>query len=202
MKDTYKTLARESPESIYKEKGSKFIAQAFHINSEAQAQEHLDMLWQKHAKASHICYAWQLGKNYDSYRANDDGEPTYSAGMPIYNQIQAFELTEVLVTVIRYYGGTNLGVGGLVQAYKTSAHACLERGHIITRNIKYIMRLQFDYAKLHMVMRLIKEKNLTLIAQEMHLDCRIDIEVRKRDAQRIKKNIEAIAGITLELIKN
>lgn len=107
QKESYKTIAKASPKFILKEKGSKFLGRAFPIKSEEDAQSILEELWREHPKATHICYAWQLGTDYDQYRANDDGEPTHSAGMPIYHQIQSFELTQVLVVVIRYYGGTN-----------------------------------------------------------------------------------------------
>ncbi|MDX1462479.1 MAG: YigZ family protein, partial [Marinirhabdus sp.] len=144
-----------------------------------------EQLQKKHHTARHFCYAWQLGKEYEQYRANDDGEPSNSAGMPIYGQLQSFDVTNILVVSVRYFGGTKLGVGGLIQAYKTSAQLALEASKIVTRTINEQFSLAFEYPEMNTVMRMIKEEELQIVAQEMHLSCNITISVRKNDAQRI-----------------
>ncbi len=185
IKDTYRTITKPSPETLYKEKGSKFLGYAFPVTNEEQIKEHIEALRKEHHNARHWCYAWQLGKNYDQYRANDDGEPSNSAGMPIYGQIQSFDVTNVLVVSVRYFGGTKLGVGGLIQAYKTSAQLALEASNIVERTIDVVYRLHFDYPEMNIVMRLIKEEDLRIINQDLALDCKIDIAVRKKEANRI-----------------
>ena len=131
--DTYKTIEFPSEEILFKEKGSKFFGYAFPVTTEEAIKEHLEILKKQHHTARHWCYAWQLGKSYELYRANDDGEPSNSAGMPIYGQLQSFELTNILLVVVRYFGGTKLGVGGLIQAYKTTAQWALEASEIIEK---------------------------------------------------------------------
>ena len=120
-KDTYITITQPSPEVLHKDRNSKFYGYAFPVTSEDEIKTCLDQLKKKHYQAGHFCYAWQLGMTYDSYRYNDDGEPSNSAGAPIYGQLQSFDLTNVFVVVVRYFGGTKLGVGGLIQAYRTTA---------------------------------------------------------------------------------
>jgi len=199
-RDTYKTIAKTSEESLFKDRGSKFIGQAHPVKSEAQVEEVLAALHQQHNKASHICYAWQLGKNYEQYRANDDGEPNNSAGQPIYGQLQSFEVTDTLVTVIRYYGGTNLGVGGLIQAYKTAAQLALETSKIIVKTITEELQLNFEYALLHTVMRIIKEEQLDIAHQKMELSCEVSVSVRKNDLERIQERFDAVFGIKTTIL--
>lgn len=187
IKDTYNTLIEPSPEVLFKEKNSKFFGYAFPVLSEEDVREHLEELKKKHHQARHWCYAWQIGKEegHRHFRANDDGEPSNSAGMPIYGQILSFDLTNVLVVVVRYFGGTKLGVGGLIQAYKTSAQMALENSRIIERTIDQIFELKFDYPEMNIVMRMIREHNLDIIKQDMGLDCRICISVRLSQAEEI-----------------
>ena len=184
-KDTYKTIARPSGETLFKEKGSKFYGYAFPVTSEEEIKEHLDLLKKEHHSARHWCYAWQLGKEYDRYRLNDDGEPSNSAGAPIYGQIQSFDLTNILVVVVRYFGGTKLGVGGLIQAYKTSARMALEASKIIMRTIDEIFVIECPYSEINTVMRIIKNERLKIIHQQMEMKCRIVISVRKKESEHI-----------------
>ncbi len=184
-KDTYKTITKPSKEALFKERGSKFFGYAFPVTSEEQVKEHLDELKKKHHTARHWCYAWQLGKTYESYRANDDGEPTNSAGMPIYGQLQSFDVTNVLVVVVRYFGGTKLGVGGLIQAYKTGAQLALENSKIVTRTIDEDFLITFKYPEMNTVMRILKDEKIDILEQHMELDCKFKIAVRKKDAERI-----------------
>ena len=184
-KDTYKTITKASEEVLYKEKGSKFFGYAFPVTSEEEIKEHIDSLKKQHYNARHWCYAWQLGKGYENYRANDDGEPSNSAGMPIYGQLQSFDVTNILVVTVRYFGGTKLGVGGLVQAYKTTAQWALEASKIVELTIDETYILKFEYPEMNTVMRIIKDENLNIISQKMELNCEFEISVRKKDAARI-----------------
>lgn len=195
MIDTYKTLKKPSEEILLKEKGSKFFAYAYPVCSEDMIKARLEQLKKQHHTARHWCYAWQLGKNYDRYRANDDGEPNNSAGMPIYGQIQAFDLTDVLVVVVRYFGGTKLGVGGLIQAYKTAASMALEQSKIVERTIDVDLRLIFEYPEMNTVMRIIKEENLEIVAQQLQLNCEVTIAVRLKEADRIFEIFEKLHKI-------
>lgn len=184
-KDTYKTIEKPSSEVLFKEKGSKFYGYAFPVSSEEEIKEYLENLKKQHHSARHWCYAWQLGKHYEYYRAQDDGEPSNSAGMPIYGQLQSFEVTNVLVIVVRYFGGTKLGVGGLIQAYKTAAQMALEASEIIIKTIDDRFQITFDYPEMNTVMRIIKDENLEMIHQKLALNCEIEISVRKKDSKKI-----------------
>ncbi len=178
-------ITKPSSEILYKEKGSKFFGYAFPVTTEAAIKQHLIELKKQHHSARHWCYAWQLGKEYNSYRVNDDGEPSNSAGMPIYGQIKAFDLTDVLVVVVRYFGGTKLGVGGLITAYKTAAQMALQNSNSVEKTIDEEFLLTFDYPEMNTVMRIIKEQKLTILNQQLDVNCRIVISVRKKDSERI-----------------
>ena len=195
MKDTYKTISKPSEEVLFKEKNSKFYGYAFPVSSEEEVKQYLEELKKKHHQARHWCYAWQLGKEDFQYRANDDGEPSNSAGMPIYGQIQSFEVTDVLIVVVRYFGGVKLGVGGLIQAYKTTAQMALENSRIVKRTIDKVFQVQFDYPEMNAVMRLIKEHNLKIVSQDLGIDCKIVFKVRKKEADLIREKFEAFHKI-------
>ena len=184
-KDTYKTILTPGAETLCKDRGSKFFGYAFPVTSENTVKEFLEELKKQHHTARHFCYAWQLGKRYESYRANDDGEPSNSAGMPIYGQLQAFDVTNVLVVSVRYFGGTKLGVGGLRQAYKTSAQMALEASKIVKRTINEEFTITFKYPEMNTVMRFIKDEGLKIISQKMELDCEFVLSVRKKEFERI-----------------
>lgn len=184
-KDTYRTIVKASDESLFKDRGSKFYGYAFPVTSEEEIKTHIESLKKQHHTARHWCYAWQLGMEYNTYRANDDGEPSNSAGMPIYGQLQSFDLTNVLVVVVRYFGGTKLGVGGLVQAYKAAAQLAIESSAIVERTINESFLLKFEYPEMNIVMRIIKDENIKIVTQHMELSCEIEISVRKKDCERI-----------------
>ena len=188
--DLYKTIDFPSEEVLLKEKNSKFFGYTFPISSEEEVKEILDRLRKEHFSARHWCYAYQIGTEKIQYRANDDGEPNNSAGMPIYGQIQSFEVTNVLVVVVRYFGGVKLGVGGLISAYKTAAQMALENATIIEKTINKHFVISFGYAHMNKVMRIIKEKNLQIVAQKMEMDCEIEISIRKKNAQNILDTFE------------
>ena len=184
-KDTYKTILEASPGSLYKDKGSKFFGYAFPVTDENQVKEYINHLKKEHYNARHWCYAWQLGKSYDSYRVNDDGEPSNSAGMPIFGQLQSYDVTNVLIVVVRYFGGTKLGVGGLMQAYKTAAKMSLDTSKIVEKTIDEHFLIKFEYPEMNVVMRIIKEEKLSIINQKMELNCEFKLAVRKKEATRI-----------------
>ena len=183
--DQYKTLSRPSIGDVYKEKGSKFLGYAYPISNQEEVENLLYLLKKEHQKARHWCYAWKLGVEASAFRYNDDGEPNNSAGKPIFGQIQSFDLTNVLVVVVRYFGGTKLGVGGLVSAYKLAAKMALEKAVIVERTVDQKLSLRFDYQYMDKVMRIIKENDLRILSQKMELDCLICITVRKNDINRI-----------------
>jgi uncharacterized YigZ family protein len=183
--DTYKTLANPSPEILYKEKNSKFFGYAFPITSEEEVKLHLYNLRKKQHGAVHFCYAFQLGTETIQFRANDDGEPSSTAGMPIYGQIQSFGVTNVLVVVVRFFGGIKLGVGGLISAYRIAAQMALQEAEIIEKTIDIQFLISFEYKNMNKVMRVIKEKNLEIITQQMKESCEIKIATRKKNAEKI-----------------
>ncbi|OBQ56526.1 YigZ family protein [Tamlana sp. s12] len=184
-KDTYKTITKSIEPTLFKEKNSKFFGYAFPVTNEDEIKNHLADVKKEHHSARHWCYAYQLGTETITYRANDDGEPSNSAGMPIYGQIQSFDVTNVLIVVVRYFGGVKLGVGGLISAYRTSAQISLETAKIIKKTINKDFLITFDYKNMNTVMRIIKEKNLNITHQKLELDCQITITVRKKDASSI-----------------
>ena len=196
-KDTYKTIAAASEEVLYKEKNSKFFGYAFPVTTEEEIKEILERLRKEHFSARHWCYAYQIGTEKIQYRANDDGEPNNSAGMPIYGQIQSFEVTNILVVVVRYFGGVKLGVGGLISAYKLTAQMALENSEIVERTIDKHFIISFGYANMNKVMRIIKEKNLQIISQKMEMDCEIEISIRKKNVQNLLDTFENLYEIKL-----
>ena len=195
--DTYKTISTASEEVLYKEKNSKFFGYAFPVSSEEEVKEILESLRKEHFSARHWCYAYKIGTEKIQYRANDDGEPNNSAGMPIYGQIQSFEVTNVLVIVVRYFGGVKLGVGGLISAYKTAAQMALENSEIVESTINKHFIISFGYANMNKVMRIIKEKNLQIVSQKMEMDCEIEISIRKKSVQNLLDTFESLYEIKL-----
>ncbi|MDI9257456.1 IMPACT family protein [Flavobacterium sedimenticola] len=200
MKDTYNTLAQPSPEILYKEKNSKFFGYAFPIESEEDVKTHLEALRKQHHGAVHFCYAFQLGTDTVYFRANDDGEPGNSAGMPIYGQIQSFGVTNVLVVVVRFFGGVKLGVGGLISAYRTTAQMALAGADIIEKTINVHFVISFDYKNMNKVMRIIKEKNLEIVAQKMEESCQIEIATRKKNAEKVFDIFTALFEIDIQKV--
>jgi len=200
LSDIYKTIASASPEVLYKEKNSKFFGYAFPITSEEEVKIHIEQLKKEHFSARHWCYAYQIGTTKIQYRANDDGEPNNSAGMPIYGQIQSFEVTNILVVVVRYFGGVKLGVGGLISAYREGAKLALEGAEIIEKTIDIHFHITFDYKNMNKVMRIIKEKNLTIISQVMNENCQIEIATRKKNAEMVIDIFKNLFEVEIEEI--
>ena len=196
--DTYKTIAAPVEEVIFKEKSSKFLGYAFPVTSEEEIKAHLEAVKKAHFSARHWCYAWQLGYGrHQRYRANDDGEPNNTAGIPIYGQIQSFELTNVLVIVVRYFGGIKLGVGGLVQAYKTTAQLTLQETEIEEKLITEELVINFDYPLMNKVMRVVKEQNLTITAQHLTESCELHLAIRQSDYAKVEEIFNNLYGVVL-----
>lgn len=197
MKDSYKTIAQPS-EGFYKEKGSKFMAFARPVGSEEEIKEHIDGLKKKYHDARHHCYAWVLGYFGDRYRANDDGEPSHTAGDPILGQIRSHELTNVLIVVVRYFGGAKLGVSGLINAYKTAATDALANSTIVERLIMSELKIKFEYPMLNRVMRLVRDHQLKIIDQQMEYACAMTFGVRRSMENKVKSMLSDMQGIELE----
>ncbi|WP_315102113.1 YigZ family protein [Capnocytophaga sputigena] len=196
--DTYKTIVSSVQEVIFKEKSSKFLGYAFPVTSEEEIKAHLEEVKKAHFSARHWCYAWQLGYGTNQrYRANDDGEPNNTAGIPIYGQIQSFELTNILVIVVRYFGGIKLGVGGLVQAYKTTAQLTLQEAEIEEKLITEELRIRFEYPLMNKVMRVVKEQNLNITQQLLTENCELHLAIRQSDYQRMQELFENIYGVLI-----
>ena len=176
--DTYQTIKHRS-ESIYKEKGSKFISLAIPVTTESEVKSVLKELKSNYSDAGHHCYGFRLGSNLKTYRFSDDGEPSGTAGKPIFGQIQSFQLTDVLIVVIRYFGGTKLGVGGLIQAYKESAKLAITKNTIIKKHETLDFNILFDYSRMNEIMRIIKKHNLTIIEQNFQEKCTLIFTIRK-----------------------
>lgn len=194
IEDSYLTLKTTS-EGLYKEKGSKFLAFAYPVDSEDQIKETLDELRKRYYDARHHCYAYILGKNQDIYRANDDGEPNHSAGDPILGQIRSHQLTNVLIVVIRYFGGTKLGVGGLISAYKTAAAEAIENNEIIIAIVHSRLVVDFDYLAMNDVMKIIKDFDLQIVNQKFDNICRLEIQVREKFKAKVIEKFEDIQGV-------
>lgn len=204
IKDTYTTIAQATEEILFKEKSSKFFGYAFPIQSDEEVKPIIDQLRKLHPHAVHYCYAYQIGTEKISYRANDDGEPSNTAGAPIYGQIQSFGLTNVLLVVVRIFGGIKLGVGGLITAYKTTAQLVLEEAEIIEKTIDIHFLISFDYKNMNKVMRVIKEKKLDIVTQSMELEesglalGKIEIKTRKKNAEMIFDIFDNLFEITIK----
>lgn len=198
MEDVYKTIAFPSEEILFKEKNSKFFGYSFPIQSEMEVKPIIDNLRKQHPHAVHYCYAYQIGTNTLMYRANDDGEPSNSAGMPIYGQIQSFGLTNVLVVIVRIFGGVKLGVGGLISAYRTATQMALESSEIIEKTIAIHFLISFDYKNINKVMRVIKEKAVEIVSQKMEMSCEIEILTRKKNAEIIFNTFKSIFEVDIK----
>ena len=198
MDDLYKTITKPSIETLFKDRNSKFYGYAFPVTEEASVKDFLEFLRKKHHTARHFCYAWQLGTESVRFRANDDGEPSNSAGMPIYGQIQSFDVTNILVVSVRYFGGTKLGVGGLINAYRASARLTLESSAIEEKTIDDSFQLNFQYDLMSKVLRILKENSTTIKRQKLELDCEMIIAVRKSHTQKVVKIFETLYKVEIK----
>lgn len=197
--DTYRTIEHQS-EGLYKDKGSKFIAYAYPVSDEETIKEHILQLKKEHHAARHHCYAYRLGADMKQFRANDDGEPSNSAGKPILGQIQSREITDVLVVVVRYFGGTLLGVGGLINAYREAAADALANATIVERMVEVDIEARFEYPFMDQVMRIAKDLGLRIIEQSFDTDCRIRLRARKTLAPQVSARLSDIDGARIVLL--
>ncbi len=202
MKDTYRTIIKPVTDIIYKDKSSKFIGYLYPVTTEKEVKKYLEAVKKEHFSARHWCYAYQLGKEHFTYRANDDGEPSGTAGLPIYRQIQSFELTNVLLIVVRYFGGIKLGVNGLITAYKTTAQLTLQEAEIEERTIGFTYRIIFDYKDINKIMKIIKDRNLTIVSQSLEMNCILLVEVRKAEASYIEQLFQQLYEVTIEKLED
>ena len=196
---TYKTIAKPS-EGIYREKGSKFIALAFPVRTEDEVKEHLTAVKKQYYDARHHCYAYILGPNKDAYRLNDDGEPSGTAGRPIYGQLLSKDVTDTLIIVVRYFGGVKLGVSGLLNAYKIAAKEALENNVIIEKYVEEHYKISFPPLSMNKVMQLLKRETVKIQSQQFETECMIDFIVQKREADYILEALKKVEGVKVIFI--
>ena len=198
---SFKTIKDPIENVLLKEKGSKFIGFAFPVDSETALKKSLEKVKTEHPKATHHCYAFRLGISGENYRANDDGEPNGSAGLPIYNQLLAHEITNVLVIVVRYYGGTKLGVSGLVKAYKESAKLTLDASEIITKDLETTVTIEFDFSQQNQIFTLVNKhhgKILDFITEER---CKIISKIKMVEKENISEQLSEMQNISFEFVE-
>ncbi len=194
--DTYKTIGSSS-EGTHKDRGSKFIAYAYPVTNEQQVKDYVAALRKEHFSARHHCFAFRIGAGKQLFRANDDGEPSGTGGKPILGQIQSHDLTNVLIVVVRYFGGTLLGVSGLIAAYRGAAADALANAKIVEKQVMETYALKFPYDAMPAVMKILKDEALEQRDQDFQLECRLNFSVRKNDADRIVEALKKISGVTV-----
>ncbi len=199
LKDSYNTISKASEVCLYKVKNSKFFGYAFPVTSEDVIKAFILEIKKEHYQARHWCYAWRLGVNPVRYRANDDGEPSNTAGQPILGQLLSYEVTNVLVVVVRYFGGVKLGVGGLISAYRTTAQECLESCDVVAKRVTDVTEFYFEYPLMNEVMRKVKQHQLQIVNQEFEAICKIWIETPKSETEQITKLLNSIYGVQVKL---
>lgn len=195
MLHEYKTIQNPVENIFLKEKGSKFIGFAFPINNETELKTALEKIRTEHPKATHHCYAFRMGLKGENYRANDDGEPSGSAGLPIYNQLLAHEITNVLVISVRYYGGTKLGVSGLVKAYKESAKMTLEDAEIITKELETEIRIQFNFDQQNLIFTLLSKFDAKILSFETLEKCEINASLKLAEKEKLSEKLSEMQHI-------
>lgn len=197
MDDIYKTIATES-EGVFKDKGSKFLAFAYPFEDESELKSIIEPLRKEHFKAVHFCYAYRLGLDKTNFRANDDGEPSGSAGRPILNVLLSKEMTNILVVVVRYFGGTLLGVPGLINAYKSATEEALLNSEIIEKTVNEVYQVTFGYVQMNDIMKIVKDFDLKIKNQQFDNQCVIKVEFRKNIEEQVVGRLEKIDEIELQ----
>lgn len=197
MEDIYKTI-EETSEGLFKDKGSRFISYAYQVNSEDEIREIVQAIKKEHHSARHHCYAWRLGANKANFRMNDDGEPSSTAGKPILGQIQSFDLTNILIVVVRYFGGTLLGVSGLINAYRNAALDAINNVRIIEKLVEKWLLVEFDYLAMNDVMKVFKDEKLPQIDPQYDLNCRVKTFIRLSHTERIEQEFLKIEGVNIK----
>ena len=200
MQFEFRTIKSPVEDIVLKEKGSKFLGFAYPVNDEKELKKSLDALKAEHPKATHHCYAFRLGLNGENYRANDDGEPSGSAGLPIYNQLLANELTNILLVVVRYYGGTKLGVSGLVKTYKESAKMVLEEAEIITRELETLLEIHFGFNQQNVIFTLLNKFDGKILDLTMEQNCTITAKVKTPQKENISEVFSEMQHISFKFI--
>ena len=195
--DSYKTIARPA-ETTYRQLSSKFWVYAYPVESEAEIKEHLDVLRKRWFDATHHCYAWRLGAHGEQFRANDDGEPSSTAGKPILGQLLSQEVTNCLVVVVRYFGGTKLGVPGLIAAYKESTAQVLAECEIVERTVDIVVKVSFSYIAMNDVMRIVKEMQPRVVEQQFDNLCTMVLSIRESESAQLVGRLEKVEGATVE----
>ncbi len=189
-------------QTLYKEKSSKFITYAYPVESESEISAHLEILRKEHYDATHHCYAWRLGAKGEKSRANDDGEPSSTAGKPILGQLLSREVTNCLVVVVRYFGGTKLGVSGLIEAYRDSTAQVLDEADIVERTVDVVVQIDFSYVVMNGVMKIIKDMQPKIVAQEFDNLCAMKLSIRESQSEMMIAKLEKVEGCTLEVIES
>ena len=200
MKDTYKTIKNIS-QGYFRDRGSKFIAFAIPVQSESEIKDHLAGLRKEYYDARHYCYAWILGTDWSQYRINDDGEPSGSAGRPIHGQLLSSDLTNILVVIIRYFGGIKLGIPGLINAYRSATKDALENASIETRIIKDLFELKYQYPLMNDVMRIIKDEQLEQLTTKFEMECMIEISIRQKRSKPVSEKFKKIRGLSIHYLR-
>ena len=193
MIDEYKTITNKIGEGTYSEKRSKFLAFCHHVDSLDEVKDIVAAYRKKYYDARHVCYAYMLGPERTDFRANDDGEPSSTAGKPILGQINSHELTNILIIVVRYYGGVNLGTGGLIVAYKTAAAAAIDDCQIVTRQVEELVTYDFPYVMMNDVMRVVKEMQPRIVKQDYDNTCSITLSIRKSEAEALRGRLKKLS---------
>lgn len=199
MAEKYFTIDK-SVESIYKEKGSKFLSFLYPVSSVDEVKEYLTQLKKKYYDATHHCYAYIIGYDKEIFRMNDDGEPSSTAGKPIYGQLQSNDLTNVLLVVVRYFGGTKLGVSGLIKAYKESSAECIALAQIVEKQVKNKYNIYFAYEDMNVVMNILKQNNAEQKNQIFDLNCQIEVLIDKRNTSKFEASIPPVSTIRIEFV--
>ena len=199
--DVYRTIEADA-EAIFKEKSSKFLCFAYPVKTEEQIRERLEVLYKKYYDATHHCYAWRLGPRGESFRANDDGEPSSTAGKPILGQLLSHEITDCLIVVVRYFGGTKLGVSGLIEAYKTSAAEVIDAAQVVERTVDDRIEVRFSYMAMNEVMKIVKDLQPKIAEQCFDNLCTMTLTIRQSLSEQLLTRLSKVEGAQAELMTN
>lgn len=199
--DVYRTIEADA-EALFKEKSSKFLCFAYPVTTEEQIRERLEVLYKKYYDATHHCYAWRLGPRGESFRANDDGEPSSTAGKPILGQLLSHEITDCLIVVVRYFGGTKLGVSGLIEAYKTSAAEVIAAAQVVERTVDERIEVRFSYMAMNEVMKVVKDLQPKIVKQCFDNLCTMTLTIRQSLSEQLLTRLSKVEGAQAEIMTN
>lgn len=199
--DVYRTIEADA-EALFKEKSSKFLCFAYPVTTEEQIRERLEVLYKKYYDATHHCYAWRLGPRGESFRTNDDGEPSSTAGKPILGQLLSHEITDCLIVVVRYFGGTKLGVSGLIEAYKTSAAEVIAAAKVVERTVDERIEVRFSYMAMNEVMKVVKDLQPKIVEQCFDNLCTMTLTIRQSLSEQLLTRLSKVEGAQAEIMTN